>query len=263
MKVLLRSYKGEQYVWKKAEMKNTFQFTLEDGRDVNQTQIVSISRDNRKRFVMCSACGQILRNEPNVIKEHMERASTSATCLGCADLRESCIEQLSAKYILQEDGSYIANTKKSVKLSCGYRYGYIDIDSQDARNTCRYRSCATAEMRSINDFFTKYPGVFDDMITVDKILDNGFTERINYPSRGLVEYKLKGKNNITAVVNRLNIVDYFEISYRNYTIDVVYSKKYEMMFSISSGMYREFNWSQCIPDKTLKSIKEKIASLYN
>ena len=171
MKVLLRSYKGEQYVWKKAEMKNTFQFTLEDGRDVNQTQIVSISRDNRKRFVMCSACCQIL--------------------------------------------------------------------------------------------FTKYPGVFDDMITVDKILDNGFTERINYPSRGLVEYKLKGKNNITAVVNRLNIVDYFEISYRNYTIDVVYSKKYEMMFSISSGMYREFNWSQCIPDKTLKSIKEKIASLYN
>lgn len=177
MKVLLRNYDGEQYVWKKAEMKSATKFALEDGGEVRQTDIVSVSRDNRKKFVKCSACGEIIRNTPEAIKEHRDRASTSATCFGCPYIRETNSKQLSAKYTLQEDGRYVVNVKNSVKLSCRNSWDYYDINSQGARDVCRWKQCATAEMKSIEDVFTKYPGAFDDMITVDKVLDNGFIKR--------------------------------------------------------------------------------------
>ena len=150
MKVLLRIYNGEPFVWKKAEMKNATQFTLEDGSIASQIDIVSISRDNRKKFVICSACGAIIKNTPEAIKEHSLRGTISATCFGCKYMRENNSKQLSAKYTPQEDGSYIINTKKNVKLSCGYSYRYFDINSQNARDICMYKNCATAEMRSID-----------------------------------------------------------------------------------------------------------------
>lgn len=264
MRVLLRSCRnGEQYVWKKAEMKNANTFTLEDGNCVYQTGIVSISRDNRKKFVRCSSCGALIRNTPEAIKEHTDRASTSATCFGCQYMREGDGRQLSAKYTLQEDGSYVVNTKKSTKLYCRASFRFHDINSQEAREVCRFKGCATAEMQPIEDVFTKYPGLFDDIITVDRILENGFTERTEYTHRGVVYYKLKARNHITAVVNKLNIVDHFVINYRSQSFDVVYSKKYNKLFLINGSMYIGYERSRCMPDSTLKSIKEKIASLYN
>lgn len=263
MRVLLRDYNGEQYVWKKAEMKNVATFTVEDGGTVRQTNIVSISRDNRKKFVRCSACGEIIRNTPEAIKTHKDRSSTSATCFGCPYMKEKNSKQLSAKYTLQEDGSYIVNAKKSTKLTCGKSWVYCDINSQEARDVCRWKQCATAEMLPLNDVFTKYPGAFDDMITVDKVLDNGFTERFVSISEGCVSYKLKARNNITAVVNKLNIVDKFIIDYRSYRYSIVYSKKYNKLFTDRNGAYIECDHIWSIPDTTFEKIKAKIASLYN
>lgn len=263
MKVLLRSHNGEQYVWKKAEAKNLIQFTLEDGGTANQSNIVSISRDNRKKFVQCSACGEIIRNTPEAIKEHSLRGTISATCFGCKYMRENNSKQLSVKYTLQEDGNYIANAKKSLKLVCAIGWSRPDINSQSARDACCFKSCNGAEMQNICDTFTMYPGIFDDMITVDKVLDNGFTERTEYKNRNVVWYKLKARNNIYAVVNKLNIVDHFVIYYRNRTIQVVYSKKYNKLFIVSNREYRELNSLWSIPDNTFANIKAKIASLYN
>ena len=263
MRVLLRNYDGEQYVWKKAEVKSATKFTLEDGCDVSQAEIVSISRDNRKKFVKCSACGEIIRNTPEAINEHKLKGTTSATCFGCRYMREMGSKQLSVKYTLQEDGSYSANVKKSLHLVCTATWSTPDINSENARGYCKFKQCATAEMKAIEDVFTKYPNVFDDMITVDKVLDNGFTERKEYSSRGQVEYKLKARNNITAVVNKLNIVDYFVIDYRNHRITVLYSKKYDKLFAMSNGTYTEVKGIWFIPNTTFANIKEKIASLYN
>ena len=263
MRILLRNYNGEQYVWKKAEMKSATKFTLEDGHDVFQSEIVSISRDNRKKFVKCSACGEIIRNIPEAINEHKLKGTTSATCFGCKYMREMGSKQLSVKYTLQEDGSYSANVKKSLNLVCTATWNNPDINSQGARDVCRWKQCATSEMKAIEDVFTKYPCVFDDMITVDKVLDNGFTKREEYDMRNEVHYKLKARNNITAVVNKLNIVDKFVIDYRSNHYNVMYSKKYNKLFTMSNGKYIVCDSIWCIPDTTFENIKAKIASLYN
>lgn len=262
MRALLRDCNGDPYVWKNVEMKNAVTFSVDGGLEVHQAGIVSISRDNRKKFVRCSICGEIIKNTPEAINAHKDKASTSATCFGCPYFRERNSKQLSAKYTLQEDGSYIVNEKKSVELICGNSWSRPDINSQKAREVCKFRDCARAEMRAIEDVFTKYPGLFDDMITVDRILENGFTERTERPS-GAVHYKLKAKNHITAAVNNLNIVDYFIIDYRSHQVKVMYSKKYNKLFLIRGGVYVEYVRSDYMPDSTLENIKEKIASLYN
>lgn len=173
------------------------------------------------------------------------------------------IKRLSSKYTLQEDGRYVVNVKNNVKLSCKNSWDYYDINSQGARDVCRWKQCATSEMKAIEDVFTKYPCVFDDMITVDKVIDNGFTERKEYDIRNEVHYKLKARNNITAVVNKLNIVDKFVIDYRSHQYNVMYSKKYNKLFTMSNGTYIVCDSIWCIPDTTFENIKAKIASLYN
>ena len=157
----------------------------------------------------------------------------------------------------------MVNVKNSVKLSCKNSWDYYDINSQGARDVCRWKQCATSEMEAIEDVFTKYPCVFDDMITVDKVLDNGFTKREKYDIRNEVYYKLKARNNITAVVNKLNIVDKFVIDYRSRQYNVMYSKKYNKLFTMSNGKYIVCDSIWCIPDTTFENIKAKIASLYN
>ena len=116
-------------------------------------------------------------------------------------------------------------------------------------------------MVEFEDIFTIYPQIFDDIITVDRILDKGFKERAVDRS-GNVSYILKSKYKITAIVNKMNIVDHFIISYYSREWSVVYSKKYDMFFVCSGGEYRNLESRRDIPEKTLDGIKSEITSLY-
>lgn len=73
MKLLLRQFGDECYVWKNAEMNDEKTFIV-DGRTVNQGNVVSIYRDNRNKFVKCSHCGTILKNTDAEIKPNYEGA---------------------------------------------------------------------------------------------------------------------------------------------------------------------------------------------
>ena len=53
MKVLLREFGNEQYVWKNVKIDSDTSFIV-DGKRVLQTNVVSVFRDNRTNFVKCS-----------------------------------------------------------------------------------------------------------------------------------------------------------------------------------------------------------------
>lgn len=262
MKLLLRKFGDECYVWKNAEMKNETIFIV-DGKEVKQANVVSIYRDNRNKFVKCPACGTILKNTDEEIKEHRLKGTTSATCFGCPNLGESGSKTKSCKYVLQNDGKYIATIKKETNLICrrSWYYNY-NINSQEARANCIYKGCIGATMESIKDVFTEYPGIFDDIITVDRILDDGFKDR-EQKRDGTAWYTLKGRDNIIAIVNAINIVDCFMVSRYNNNWTVVYSKKYNEFYGIQNGKYRKWNPTEDVmPHETLQRIKSKIVSLY-
>lgn len=262
MKLLLRQFGDECYVWKNAEMNDEKTFIV-DGRTVNQGNVVSIYRDNRNKFVKCSHCGTILKNADVEIKEHRLKSTTSTTCFGCPNLR-TCEEiTKSIKYVLQDDGKYIATVKSEMQLKCRQGWGRLyDINSEDARTGCKYRGCIDATMKSIQDIFTECPGIFDDIITIDCILDTNFEYRTSYRN-GTTLYKLKGRDNIVAVVNKIGIVDHFNISRYSHCWDVVYSKKYNEFYKIWNGLYIKWNPDdEDMPHGTLQRIKDRIAKLY-
>ena len=197
------------------------------------------------------------------IKEHRLKGTTSATCFGCPNLKEYGSKTKSCKYVLQDDGKYIATIKKETNLICSRSwYHNYNINSQEARTNCIYKGCIGATMESIKDVFTEYPGIFDDIITVDRILDDGFKDR-DQKRDGTTWYTLKGRDNIIAIVNAINIVDGFMVSRYSNNWNVVYSKKYNEFYCIWNGKYRKWNLTEDVmPHETLQRIKRKIVSLY-
>ena len=75
-------------------------------------------------------------------------------------------------------------------------------------------------------------------------------------------YRLKGRNNIFACVNKTSIVERFIISYRYDSWDIVYSKQLDKLFSMNGNKYVEWNPID-VNDATKDYIKNKIAALYN
>lgn len=263
MKVLLREYAGEQYVWVDAtkDMNNNF---VVDGKQINETQIVSVSDYSTGKFVKCSSCGASIPNNKRAIEAHKNMSCDWHNCLNCKLLRIVDANIQSRKFVLQEDGRFHMSAKESVSLKCSNTYysGY-DITSEKARNSCRFAGCKDAKMVAPEDFFSKNPDAFDDLITIDKVIKNGYTETYETYGGDYTKYVLKAKNRIIAYVNKLNIVDHFQIYYRNDSREVVYSKKLDKLFNMGrySSTYEKPNiWN--MPDESMERVKAKIASLY-
>jgi hypothetical protein len=115
-------------------------------------------------------------------------------------------------------------------------------------------------MNAIEDIFTKNPGIFDDIITSDKIINAGYKTRLQWNGT-YTAYQLNGRNQIYALVNNLNIVDSFIIRYHNYEWRVFYSKMKNELYYDRRGVYGVWNPSE-VSDSTVRYIKNKISELY-
>lgn len=265
MKILLRNFRGKIYVWKDAKYEKKG-FTV-DGATIQETNIVSIMNDTRKHYVKCSHCGEIFRKGSKKWEKHIVPITDTHKCFACRYLRPSRGNVQSVKYSLLPNGRYAATQKSEVDLLCTYGYPSRDINSESARNHCELNRCTDATQVEIEDVFTTNPGVFDEMITIDKVIENGYKDA--YESCGNTFYKLKAKNNIVAVVNEMNIVDKFSVTYKNTTWEVYYSKTYNKCYTpfyeyrVEGNVYKEWNPnSYDLPTSTKENIIKKIASLY-
>ena len=263
MKVLLRQYGSECYVWKEANYVGGKMRV--DANPIHEIDIVSIMDDNRNEYVKCSFCGEIIKNDEHEIEKHRNKCKTSEACFTCGRMRKGDVLSISEKFVKVEDGKYIIKTDQSAKLYCSNGYSSSpDIDSEAARESCRYAPCATARIDAVEDIFTRNPGVFDDIITGDRILEAGYREEYSYISGNNRYYALTGRTKIWAIVNKMNIVDQFRIEMKNRTHYVYYSKKYNEFYTTSyDGMYTVWDGSRYMADSTVTSIKRKIAKLYN
>lgn len=262
MKVLLRSYEKEPFVWKEAERDLNNNFVV-DGKVFKETDIVSVAEMDKNKFVKCANCGSIIPNNSRAIKAHRNISCDWKNCLKCKNLRITTQTEKSKNFIKNENGNFDMTARSVVSLRCGAAWNGKDILNDAARTDCRFAGCKNAQMLPIDDFFSKNPDAFDDMITVDKIVKNGYTQ--TWKSGDYTGYELKARNRIYAYVNKFNIVEKFQIVYRYNDDTVVYSKKLDKIFSINNsnnGKYKEPHiWN--MPDESLENVRKKIASLYN
>ena len=255
MKILLRSYNGAEYVWCTAKY-NGERFTV-NGEEIYEYNIVSVINDNRKNYLKCSSCGKIFPKNGNKFEVHKANAASVKTCLDCRKLRTREVTGSKSKIVCNDDGTFTRKEEVGVQLYCRYStWTEFPINSDDAILHCRFRQCGDAHAKEIEDIFTLYPGLFDDIITVDRILDNGYV-RIGFQDENVTEYVLNENLSINAYVNYMGIVDRFAI---DGTI-AYYSKKYDELFWCDyDGSYEVFHRN--ISNDKLKEIKEYIARLY-
>ena len=262
MKILLRTYNGKEYVWKDAGYKKGI-LTIDEGVIISPNNIVSVIDDDRKQYVKCSACGKILAKDSPEVEEHKNRYKDTRTCMKCSSVRAQDVEVPLPHYESIGDNKYRKTIENIVRLKCSRTwYNAPDIGTEAAHEICRYKACANATYEEITDIFREHPGVFDDIITIDKLLCVGYKSASEPITRGnLTGYRLNGRNKIYAMVNKSGIVDRFFIQYGRSAQEVFYSKKLDKLFVFDRETYVE--WNPALSDSVKAYMKNKIAELYN
>lgn len=262
MKILLRDYIGRaQYVWVKAKYNNG-KFIVE-GNPQNYNNIVSVINDNRKNYVQCSSCGQVFKKGDLSFEVHQHNAEKVNTCLDCEFCCADNRNTKKSKFVINPDGTFTEKTESQVDLVCS-RYGlwsHPRIDSSEVLIKCAKRQCADGKAKEIVDTFTEYPGLFDDIITVDNVLDAGYREKFN--DGNYMWYRMNFTKDTYVVVNNLGIVSHFVVYTSGGEVYLYYSKKYDKLFKAKrSEMYTEWE-AENIPYEEEMQIKNDIAKLYN
>lgn len=258
MKVVMRPYGSEDsYTIKDVEMKTDGGYFL-NGARIKETNILSvISKDE---FVTCSACGEIIKNTPKDIREHIRRKESHKGCLNCSNLNIKTSDKAdkTVKYVMNEDGTFHRTLNDNVVLECnqGY-YNRFSITSEKRQTECRYAKCSKETLSVGSGFFAKYPNAFDEMITVDTI---DFT-KINKSGTYTV-LQLRCRGIIFAYANKNGIIDFFRARTRNDQKNFYYSKKYNKLFIEKYGHYEEFSPDYYWTSDKLDYIKKTIAKLY-
>ena len=240
MKILLRRYDGQPYVWKTAKYDGKY-FRV-DGMEMYEENIISVMNDNRKNYIRCSSCEKIFPRNGKQFLKHQKASCGVGPCMTCRKLRIDNISEAKVKYVVGEDGSYTRKTEQKVELRCHMSF-YTDfpIESEDAVMYCNLRQCGDAHGVDIVDVFTKYPGLFDDIITIDTILDKGYS-RMVYCDKNGTEYLIDANLGVHAYVNKLGIVECFWIENEwMRTNELYYSKKYDALYTAVDNKYEPYD----------------------
>lgn len=256
MKALLVTHNNSQYEWKDVTWDGAFK--LNDGTIIKETNIISIDDDNRTNLVKCSVCGRVFKKNTKEFAKHKLACTTSESCFTCSKLKQDRLNSIKCSFNLQPDGTYIRKTNDQVRLLCTANYwNRCDINSEQAREQCIYKRCENATAEPINDFFTENPGVFDELITIDRLLERDAKIDKRYVTT--TAYRLKAKNKIIALLNDINVVDRFLVTYDRDEYVIRYSKKYDKLYGCGGNKYTEW-----IPydHEVYERIKKKIAELY-
>ena len=259
MKILLRRFDEKHYVWKESVYRDGY-FRVEDNIPVYNTEILAIKDDDRKDYVRCLNCGELVKNNPESIEAHFTAQEAKRDCFKCSSLRKYSYENIKADISRSESGRLVIHETYEAELKCGQTWHNLpSIDSDEVKKICLHYRCRNMGVAPINDIFIQYPDMFDKCITVDVLNANKFEydgHRIGY-----FEYDMKCRNSIKACVNELGIVDHFVIKYRHYRYTAYYSAKYDMLFFYENG-----NYSTRIPNNISETkynqAKAKISALY-
>lgn len=222
-------------------------------------RIFAIKDDDRNKTVICSACGKEIPNTPAAIKAHQNLVNQPNKCFECARLKTMNPNIISQKYVLNDDGTYSETTKRTVTLRCNQSWTYPDINSEEARSVCKYARCETATFKQIEDFWTRYPGAFDDFITIDRVIDTGYKHM--YKGHNYIEFDLKGRANLSAYVNNQGIVYNIRLHHRRRSYQLRYSKKYDTVWYMCVGDWEALTYLG-ISEDTEAAIQKKLKALY-
>lgn len=265
MKILLRKWEGEFYVWKTAEYRNDEYYV--DDKIIHQTRILSVKEHDANEYVICNSCGKKVKNDPESIERHYVEQEEQKNCLTCQHCIPYSIKYEKKNYIPvpNEDGVYECVTTKKARLKCRMSYSNIDIHDLAVSHYCKFMQCRRSGMHSFGDILMNHPNLFEKQITVDALREKGYVYAGNtcqdrYGDK-YFRYDMKCRGTVWACVNEYGIVDHFEVSYRYNVYHVYYSATQHKIFFNQSYRYSE-NKPYNLSDAKMRFLMEKIPELY-
>lgn len=235
----MRIFDRDTFTWLDAKFDPTTGYITVRGNEKRIADIIAIENDSRVKYVRCTKCGAYVRNTKKYLAEHAARGSNSKACLSCPRMRLANIQQSHTSFVKNEDGTYSKTEKAKCDLICGQTRNNYKIDSTEARGVCMYRQCSADTLKPIDDVFLKYPGLFDDMATVDDLGEKNWKFGYNYGKYSKFVYT--GRYNLEVYVAKVGIINYFSWDYRNSTYNIMYSSKYDKLFLFDYDRYREIS----------------------
>ena len=238
-------------------------FEMSDRPDLSarETNIIAVKDDDRATYVRCPACGESILNDPELIEAHRNRSTTSAACHTCHKVRPYDIVTKSQEVVPNGDGSYTVTKTETMHMMCGFNYyDRPDIESQEARERCRYRGCLNAHMEVMQDTFTKYPGLFDTIPTVDALDKNRWS--IDHVRNGYTYFLCKGASRIYAAVRSDGIIEYFYYAYKRRCYNFRYSAKYNKIFWMRYDTYEDGLAFDEMSERALDTIMKRMAEIF-
>jgi len=263
MKILLRRWGSEFFVWKEATFNKAF---FVENQSVKMSNIISIDNDTRNEYVICSNCGEMIRNTPNDIENHFVKAESECSCQKCNWLRIGNKTNNQLSYTKQSDGQYCVSETYTSKLWCS-QYSMSnrhELDESKASGYCLYARCRKAGVKSITDVFTTYPHLFDIAITTDQLIDKKWSYDGVKPygtPDAYFTYNGHLRDSLYAIVNEAGIVNYFVAKHNRRESYFVYSAIYDKIFTLECGEYYEGLPSNFSDNKS-ENIYKKIRALY-
>ena len=259
MKILLRKYGDEYYVWKTATFSNGEYYI--DSERVRQIEILAVKDANANEYVICKNCGEKILNNPESIEQHYAERERQKNCLTCKRAMPYNIGMKERTFVSDENGNYHVVEKYTANLRC--QSSYADINSESSALHCDFMQCRHMGVKPFGDMLMQYPDMFETQITVDALQKKGYQhvgltlER----SGDYFKYDMKSRGTVWACVNECGIVDHFACSYKYNVFYVYYSEKYNKLFFNRNGKYDE-NRPYTLSDAKYNFLMTKIPELY-
>lgn len=265
MKILLRKFDEQYYVWKPAKWEDGQYYILNADEwfgdmQIDAIHILAVSEDDRANYVRCANCGALIENTPESIERHFAEKEAEKDCFKCNRLR-TYGQKFHARttYEPNADGTYSVSETYVSKLGCNVSYYTEDINSSTAKRNCIYSKCRRAGVKPIDDIFVKYPNPFNKQLTID-FLDKKKFACDGYKN-GYYEYDLKLRNTLKACVNDQGVVDHFRVILRGWNWHLYYSDTHNKIFYANYGNYNE-NCCDIMSEEKANQILAKLSKIY-
>lgn len=257
MRILLRNDGGKPYVWKDAEYKDEKYYL--DGNYIVETAIVAVD-DIETDHVVCKTCGEVILNTPEAIEAHYAKRERERDCASCERLQFRRNEPMPKRKLVDiGNGTFQVTEEFTSRLFCKDRWDVREMTDRYTLERCSYMQCRVNGMRPLNDIFHKYPGVFDTTVTVDALLAKKF--KYNGTRGRWFVYDMRSRGTIKALVNKLGIVECFQLSSNGSTVLYYYSEKYDKLFYAGGAEYVE-GYPYWFREAKFDEAHDKIKALY-
>ena len=263
MRILLRKFGDEAYVWKDATYENGCYFiTTPIGEQckVDETAIASVDGDENKGWVICQSCGALIKNTPEAIAAHYAEMESKRDCTKCSNVTYPKDKKIiKREMVYNGDGTYRVKEEFDANLLCGItHWNTVSVSTAIDRGICKFMACRVKGVQQPDDIFARFPDVFDKAITVDALIAKKF--KLDGFDRYFL-YDMKSRGTIKACVNEKGIVECFNISSKGRHVLFYYSEKYDKMFYKNGTKYVE-GAPYWFAEKKFEEAHQKIKELY-